>query len=308
MPTVSRSDCTQVDVTEKIEIEYDGSSFSGKLTQVHVDFNACRGINHRNNDLWAYMGRLYYQNDITPKQWGQAGRIITDNGCREATKFELNKKGYSPGHDHDVSTWTYVAGREGMFLHPEYGHRAFTQSMLEGANDDIENTHYGIIKRVCFGCKRTHKQIFYRRKTPLPDDLVLIDNILHRTDNAEGKNVWDVDFSLHSSLQDALNDDNPWLCPNNSYNYGDTFYGRCSPDGTATTNQRSLFHIWNDKQDVGYYVYKPEDVRFDKIDTLAIRGRDTAKGIALQDKTNDDIYMTGYGQGKQNLNICVMDL
>ena len=68
MPTVSRSHCTQVDLTESIEISYDAerNTFDSKLTSVHIDLNSSRGINSQNNDLWAYMAHLYYQGDITP--------------------------------------------------------------------------------------------------------------------------------------------------------------------------------------------------------------------------------------------------
>ena len=59
---VTHSDCTQVDLTETIEVTYkaeaDTNTFTSKLVYVHVDYNACQGINSRNNDLYA--GRLYY--------------------------------------------------------------------------------------------------------------------------------------------------------------------------------------------------------------------------------------------------------
>ena len=106
MPTVTRSDCTQVDLKETVSIEYNGNEFTGKLTQVHIDFNACRGINNRNNDLWAYMASMYYQGKITPEQFGQAGRIITNEGCDHATRYEINKQGLKPGYDHDIDVWT----------------------------------------------------------------------------------------------------------------------------------------------------------------------------------------------------------
>lgn len=54
MPTVSRCDCTQIDLTETIKITYDSFSnaFEGKIIDIDIDFNACKGINNRNNDLW----------------------------------------------------------------------------------------------------------------------------------------------------------------------------------------------------------------------------------------------------------------
>ena len=149
MPTVSRCDCTQVDLTETVKITYDPDAdtpFQAALTHVHVDFNACQGINNRNNDLWAYIAKLYYQGDVTNRQFGQAGRIITDNGCDEATSYKLLAKGLTTGYDHDVSKWTYVAGRDRMFLHDHYGKQAFARVLRP------DGDHYGIIYRVCADC------------------------------------------------------------------------------------------------------------------------------------------------------------
>ena len=151
MPTVSRCDCTQVDLTETVKITYDPDAdadapFQTELTHVHVDFNACQGIKNRNNDLWAYIAKLYYQGDVTNRQFGQAGRIITDNGCDEATSYKLLAKGLTTGYDHDVSKWTYVAGRDRMFLHDHYGKQAFARVLRP------DSDHYGIIYRVCADC------------------------------------------------------------------------------------------------------------------------------------------------------------
>jgi hypothetical protein len=59
MPMATRSDCTQVDLTEDFTVVFDGSTIEAKMTKVEVDFNACQGKNGRNNDLYAYHWRLY---------------------------------------------------------------------------------------------------------------------------------------------------------------------------------------------------------------------------------------------------------
>ena len=300
MPTVSRSDCTQVDLTETVEIKFDASAptFDAKLTQVHVDFNACQGINNRNNDLWAYMARLYYQNDITREQFGEAGRIITDNGCQEATKFHLDKKGLTPGYDYNLEVWTYAAGREAMYKIEPLSHQAFTNSLVPGDNTtdpEVVGTHFGIIYRACQSCVRTHMKIFYRRKTPVPEDFNLIHNILYQGNNGEGRNIWDVDFSLHSTYEDALKDANPWECPGDAYDYGQTFYGKCSPDGTRVNHQRARFDQFNDRQDVGFYINQAEDQGIQVIPSNVIKGRDWAGGIAQKD-VDGTIYLAATGR------------
>ena len=214
MPSVSRSDCTQVDLTETVKVTYDPDDaetpFTSKITHVDVDFNACQGINNRNNDLWAYMARLYYQGDVTPQQFGEAGRIITDNGCHEATKFQLNSIGMSVGYHHDAATWTKVAGRDALRDRDHHGRRAFAATLAA----DPDAGHHGLVYRVCATCRGTHQKIHYRRRTPVPAGFDLLDNLLYRNHNGGGNNVWGQDFSLHSTHEDAVADANPWECPN----------------------------------------------------------------------------------------------
>ena len=50
MPVATRSDCTQVDLTEVWKMDYNGH----RQTNISI----CRGRNGRNNDLWAYAARL----------------------------------------------------------------------------------------------------------------------------------------------------------------------------------------------------------------------------------------------------------
>jgi len=303
MPTVTRSDCSQVNLVESVYISFNSrtKTFSGKLTQVGVTFGECKGVHNRNNDLWAYMARLFYQGDLSPAQFGEAGRIITNGGCDEATQHGISEKGYRPGFDHDVSEFTLVAGRDDMKLHAGYGKLAFEQSLARGANPSAG--HFGIIRRVCQSCASTHKDIFYRRLTVVPADKNLLRDILYMDWETAG-NKWDVDFSLHSSLDDAVSDDNRWSCRDNIFRYSSPFYGECSPDGTHVQHQRSLFHHdWYNgiRRDVAFYVLKPEDEKFESMTESAkvhaIRGgsHGRADALVLKDKDDESIYMASRG-------------
>ncbi|KAL3823285.1 hypothetical protein ACHAXA_003433, partial [Cyclostephanos tholiformis] len=306
MPTVTRSDCTQIDVVESFTIDYNpiSNTFTPKLTSVDVNFNACQGINNQNNDLWAYMARLYYQGDITPKQFGDAGRIITNGDCEGASANQLNKMNLQTGYEEDGSKWTRVAGRESMKRYDPYGHRAFSMSLRPSVSGPV---HYGIIMRVCATCSYTHRKIFYRRNTLLPSDFNLLYNILYETNDGGGRNRWNIDFTLHSTYEDAVNGSNPWLCPGNVFNYGATFYGECSPTGVKVTDQFSRFlESWGQKTDVGYFVNKAKDDGLQVVSTTAIKGLvyfdpnygwygAYASGIALKNVTDGTIYMSGGG-------------
>ncbi|KAL9182469.1 hypothetical protein ACHAXT_013121 [Thalassiosira profunda] len=277
MPTVSRSDCTQVDLTETIKISYsaDTNTFVGKMTHIHVDFNACQGINNRNNDLWAYMARLYYQEDVTPQQFGELGRIITNTGCKQATRYELNKHGMTRGYDHDVSMWTKVAGRDDMYDGHPFGKAAFDAAFWEGSLTkplDMEVAEFPvgqtpILHRICPGCTDTHKNIYYRRKTPITNCNLLKHIVYQRGNDCNGQNKWNVDFSLHSTYEDAVSGDNPWQCPGDAFNYWAPFYGECSPSGAKVRDQYSIWSWFPGPQsDVAYYVNKPEGEGIQELD------------------------------------------
>jgi hypothetical protein len=308
MPTVTRSDCTQIDVVESFVIVYDSNTrtFAPKLTSVDVNFNACQGINNQNNNLWAYMARLYYQGDITPGQFGEAGRIITNSDCEGASSAQLNGMNLRIGYEADAGVWTRVAGRESMRRRDPYGHRAFSNSLRPSVDGPV---HYGIVMRICATCSLAHRKIYYRRNTVVPGDFNLLYNILHESTDGGGRNRWNVDFTLHSTYEDAMSGANPWSCPGNVFNYAATFYGECSPAGTRVANQFSRFHepsTWGSKTDVGYFVNKAEDDGLQAMTTTAIKGFSywdanygwqgmKASGIALRNATDGTIYMTGGG-------------
>ena len=292
MPTVSRSDCTQVDLTESIKIIYDSAkgAFSGRITSIEVGFNACQGINNRNNDLWAYMARLYYQGDITASQFGEAGRIITNEGCETAIDYQLHQKGLTYGYNYDSNSWTNLAGREALKVHDGYGNVAFKTSLVQ----DSDSAPNGILYRACASCEKTHKKIYYRRLTTVPEGFDLMTQILYRNAFKNG-NVWNVDFTLHSTYEDALAGANPWKCPNNSFDYGAGFTVNCSPDGTRITDLGSIFDRTWERDNVAYYVNKAEGGGLKNLDTTNIRGQDYAGGVALQ-ADDGTIYMTGSGR------------
>jgi len=308
MPTVSRSDCTQVDLTETVKVTYDPEAdpkFSSQLTYVEVDFNACRGINNRNNDLWAYLARLYYQGDVTPEQFGEAGRIITDNGCSEATKFQFNNMGFSTGYDYDTAMWTKVAGREAMFDGHPYGTTAFNEVFF---GQSLTKDTTPILLRVCPHCIESHQYVYYRRLTQPPAGFDILNNILrYRSSSTPTGNKWGTDFTLHSTYEDAVSGANPWKCRNNAFNYRAAFDGECSPDGTKRSNQYT--HWWwghGPQLDVAYLANAPAGAGVDVVAPAAARrlggqysganlGKPAHNGQTFQRGADDALLITGGG-------------
>lgn len=90
MPVVSRSDCTQVDVTELWVATYTPAdatltapaSFSLGLDPengVSIKFNACRGAG-RNNDLEAYYKRLFNEGRASIEEFTKVRETLVGNG------------------------------------------------------------------------------------------------------------------------------------------------------------------------------------------------------------------------------------
>ena len=86
---------------------------------------------------------------------------------------------------------------------------------------------YQLLHRHCSSCQSTHQNIYYHRLTPLPVGFSIYDTTQITWSNANNK--LGVDFNLYSSLEDALNQKNPWLyCNYNDNNIG--FPRDCGPE------------------------------------------------------------------------------
>ena len=93
-----------------------------------------------------------------------------------------------------------------------------------------------IVRRVCPSCRsNSHKDIYYRRFTPMPDDFDLLDTLMNNW--FDKNNTLGVDFNLYSSYLDAYYDTKPWTyCNFNDRGIG--FPRDCGPTG-------KVGHNWN---------------------------------------------------------------
>ena len=121
MPVVTRSDCTQVDVTETFTFEYNPSSgFSATASNVDVDFNSCQGLNRRNNDLSAYVARLETEGKVTLAQKnGLKKHLVEKNNCPNAIKNNLASKGITRGFPEGAyeQTYSFPSTDTNQFVH-----------------------------------------------------------------------------------------------------------------------------------------------------------------------------------------------
>eukprot|EP00592_Proboscia_alata_P028619 CAMPEP_0194442358 /NCGR_PEP_ID=MMETSP0176-20130528/126081_1 /TAXON_ID=216777 /ORGANISM="Proboscia alata, Strain PI-D3" /LENGTH=778 /DNA_ID=CAMNT_0039268443 /DNA_START=241 /DNA_END=2574 /DNA_ORIENTATION=- len=111
---------------------------------------------------------------------------------------------------------------------------------------------YFYIRRLCVDCGDSHKDIIYKRLTPLPDGFSIFDYFVGEW--ASQDNELNEDFELYSNMLDALNDRNQWQFCNYDY-YGIGFPRECGPDGFVGGQWTSLTR-GGPQSNYGFYVYR----------------------------------------------------
>jgi hypothetical protein len=256
MPTVSRSDCTQIDFEgdgddqeHKFLFTFKDDTFSAELVEVFIDFNACQGIDEdgdaENNDLWSYMNRLYIEDKVGPeKLQALTQKLVGDDNCHIAQRRHLADHDLIRGHTDLDDEWVTLGGRAALYEDMYYGRESFNYLV------DANSTEPAILKRGCAACYFDHQWLYYKRVSPIPADFDLWYDLRFGSREVEG-NKYDADFLIYGTYEDALNDENAWSCPD--YNYRDGFPGRCGPDGTTRRSQSGRFNGRDSKNDVKWF-------------------------------------------------------
>jgi regulation of enolase protein 1 (concanavalin A-like superfamily) len=258
MPVVSRADCTQLEVVQSFQFEYDGTSFTANVADVSIEFKSCTGIDQfgeeDENDLWSHVNRLYIEGKMAEKNLvALTGQLVGDspNQCHVAQKAVMAAGGYITGYAHDKSKWLKVAGRDAMMdgIAP-YGLASFAEVMKSSSTK--------ILRRVCSTCYASHQNIFYKRLTPVPVTLDIIEQLTNGIETPEelAGIQFGIDFQLYSTYEDAANGVNPWVCsPEDGYRYTVGFPGDCGPaDVGETQYQSSVFNWESPKYNVAFYI------------------------------------------------------
>jgi len=258
MPIVSRSDCTQVEVTERFKFKKDASTgFTGEIYRTDLNFNACQGANNNNNNLAAYYQRLVNENKVTADQQNVFTKYIT-GGCTDDVEGALYaSKGYLRGlTSYDSSRWTFIVG-EGTLSDSDNAimDSLKFKTMFEAAKNPI-------VKRVCVHCNESHRTIYYRRLTPLPEDMDFLDLFMNNW--FDTNNAFNVDFALYSSYDDALldNEDARW----NFCNFNDAGIGfprDCGPFGVIGGQWSAYYRGGASAYDHAFYIEANPDFDYE---------------------------------------------
>jgi len=293
MPTVSRSDCTQIDVDESYRIVQNSktNNFNAVLTDIVINFNSCEGRYDRNNDLLAYFARLAHEGKVTSDQRASLSKYLVEKErCGAATDYFMAEKGYIYGYNHDESNWFKVAGRDSLFI-DEVGREGFRNLLEESPNQ--------IVWRVCASCVPSHQHIYYKRLTAIPSNIDLQNVLMNSWTNAS--NEHGKDFKLYSTYDDAINGVNEWTFCNFSSSRG--FPNECGPT-EKTNNQYSRFYSRSGRSDVAFYVEKQLDGGITPLIDSSLSSEDignpSRRGDVLQKEGT--YYVTAAGNDVWNKN------
>lgn len=270
MPIASRSDCTQVDVTERYRFEMTSDGWTGEIEQTDLDFNACQAAGG-NNDLEDYYQRLVDEGKVTAEQQTEFKKyIVGDNNCDDVFPTLMDNKGLAHGSsaegivNFDSGRWTYLVG-EGTMAKPD-------SSILNGleVNEILRQSKFPIIKRVCPSCSGTHATIYYRRLTDIPDDLDILDLVMNNWFDTYA-NTFNEDFALYSTYEDAVLDNvaNRWsFCNFNDAGVG--FPRDCGPEGHKSHQWNSYYRGGGAANDHAFYVLTNPDFDDSELANIAV--------------------------------------
>lgn len=212
MPVVTNAACTSMTVTEDFELSFTTVTDSSQLSirvvgDPDIQFKPCGGDGSLNGG---------YTNDMA---LGDISKYVTGkDSCTEEEAYALDALAFRKRDADDQ--WIPVAGK-GYLYSPSLSMSEFNTLFAQSPNQ--------IVRRRCFECDATHKDIYYRRydTNGLPPNLDLLHILKNYWHDIDG-NKFHTDFELYSTYEDALTNTNPWLaCNFNDRNVG--FPRDCGP-------------------------------------------------------------------------------
>ena len=294
MPVVSRADCTQMTVNESFTWTYDSNlkAFNATLSGISVKYAACTGIDQngqgKNNDLWAYANSLFINGRLSKsKLQALSSKLVGEGNCGTALKRLYANRGLIRGYDNQATQWTLLAGLGALGGETFIGKEA-SKYLINVASPPI-------LRRLCVTCLESHQSLYYKRLTPIPSALDLVDHLKNGLTSVTG-NLYGVDFLIFSRLEDAVNpsNQNAWECPKYSYNKG--FPGACGPLGNVA-NQEIRFDSSSTPQADGAWHVKTSDLALMPVATTLI-GTNRYLGSAFV--AENKVFLTGSGTSISN--------
>ena len=225
MPVVDRADCRTTKVTnEALTYSVINGELEVEMITASVSFEDCP-----TKDLSQH-AKSTYNIDLSD-------HLVGAGNCKTSKDEIHNEKYWVPTQiknnyaDIPEDKWELVAGK-GTTWWPVKQNTESDNTILDKYDAEFREK-LGmppfVVRRYCESCAETHRDIYYKRLTPLPEasELNFIDLFLNNWFDTVG-NTFHVDFELYSSKEDADNDANAWTYCN--FNDGRVGFPRdCGP-------------------------------------------------------------------------------
>lgn len=151
-----------------------------------------------------------------------AGRFGTSVDSYITGECDDSYAASAAGYRRASRTWTPIIGTEDL----QHDQTITEEKLRSIVNADPD--HLKIIRRRCKNCVTSHRDIYYKRLTPIPDDVNLINILTEYWYQMDG-NMWHTDFEIYSLYEDAVESKNAWeFCNFDDKNVG--FPRDCGPD------------------------------------------------------------------------------
>jgi len=231
MPVVSHSDCVEPVQARRLSVrDEDGSD--RLLVDVSLNFVPCS----EGSLVDAYAADA--SNDV------EAFSDIVTGSCVEAVDAYLAPSAYKRGSAWwyaDEDLWTPILGKKFLY-HPEMS--------LEDFNTAFAASSTKVIRRICKSCSPSHRDIYYKRLTSIPDSLDMI--TLLKDSFSSAHNVLGTDFELYS--KDKKGNVTNWSFCDYSGTHG--FPYQCGPTEAVADQWTSSTLTSTYAKDYAFYIEK----------------------------------------------------
>jgi hypothetical protein len=259
MPVVEKADCRQA--TGSVTYVFSNDATTGEVSgtnEASVTYESCGDLqteaiskhadkeaeikNHLVGEGACYDDNTKYLND--------AQFLVRDT---HATKYQTIT---------EEDGWTLVVGEGIRFMPPGIDSAAVDASfraLIDAGckESDGVTVRPCLIRRFCDSCDESHRDIFYKRLTDIPDfeQLYFLDLFMNQWFNEPANNL-NVNFELYFSYEQALNGEDRWTwCNYNDPGIG--FPRDCGPTGRINHNWNSYVRNGGRANHHAFYVEKP---------------------------------------------------
>lgn len=159
----------------------------------------------------------------------------------------------------EESAWIPIVGYGKFNIPGNRNGRNIEKAYISNALQALHESGNGVIRMICYGCETGFQDLYYKRITAAPDDLLT--TLLHDF-KQKGGNLLNRDFKIYSSYKNALNDTDAWeVCESPEHEMA--FPARCKPNADwetpagffrAKKNQLRTREKSSTNRNLGFYV------------------------------------------------------